>query len=365
MVDPIVTASLYCSRHIDRALHEAVSPFRAALQERLGADAYLWFYRYAKRGEHLKLRVHAPSAHADALRALLDEHAQRFLAVMADEPPVERISKGAMPAMDVEDELDADQPDRSLLWTTYQRTPVIVGDLRYVQDDRHMALFTQGLAASSDYALAEVIPAFAERSYHQKRQNAFLKLAIAGMSMTALAAPQWVTYFRYHRDWLIRHLVMISPPDVTAEVLTEELDQRLEGVRKILPSLANIMAAHRQQDDDSDESSPDAASPAEASAAEDPAGDSADGTPPEQTPFDVWRTATAAFFEHVSGYRGRPEYDCDPYSEDYAFLPMFKLLHACANQLGFRISHEAYLHHLLLQAATLSAESSGDTSAGS
>ncbi|ACY14044.1 hypothetical protein Hoch_1492 [Haliangium ochraceum DSM 14365] len=357
MADPIVTASLYCSRHIDRALHEAINPFRAALQEKLGAGAYLWFYRYAKRGEHLKLRVHAPSADADALRALLDEHVQRFLAVVADEPPVERISKGAMPAMDVEDELETDQPDRSLLWTTYQRTPVIVGDLRYVQDDRHMALFTQGLAASSDYALAEVIPAFAERSYHQKRQNAFLKLAIAGMSMTDLAAPQWVTYFRYHRDWLIRHLVMISPPEVTAEVLTEELDQRLEGVRRILPSLANIMAAHREEDDDSDENAPDSASATEESSAEQ--------TPPEPTPFDTWRTATAAFFEHVSGYRGRAEYDCDPYSEDYAFLPMFKLLHACANQLGFRISHEAYLHHLLLQAATLSAESSGDTSAGS
>ena len=36
---------------------------------------------------------------------------------------------------------------------------------------------------------------------------------------------------------------------------------------------------------------------------------------------------------------------------DRSFLPLFKVLHACANQLGFRISNEAFLYRLLIEAA--------------
>jgi hypothetical protein len=67
------------------------------------------------------------------------------------------------------------------------------------------------------------------------------------------------------------------------------------------------------------------------------------------------------FFEHVKGYRGRPEYDRDPYTDDHSFLPLFKVFHACANQIGLRISNEAYLHHLLLQAALASLEEAAAT----
>ena len=66
--------------------------------------------------------------------------------------------------------------------------------------------------------------------------------------------------------------------------------------------------------------------------------------------------AVQAFFAHVKGYRGRPEYARDPYTDDHTFLPLFKVFHACANQLGLRISNEALVYRFLLEAARASVE---------
>lgn len=325
MADPIVTASVYCSRHIDDLLREAVAPYRAAMRAELADDGFLWFYRYGKRGEHLKVRVHAPEPRRQPLREQLERAVSGFLETMAGAPPVERISKGALPPLDLEDAGEEDCPDRSLLWTTYQRTPVLVGDPVYVKDDRHMTLFLRALGASADYVLDQVVPASGEPGYLQRRQNSLLKLIIAGMAATDFPAGKWPVYFAYYRDWMIRHLVTVLPSATDAATITAELDGQLDKVRSVLPALARIMAGQR-------------------------AAGTADG------PLAGWSAAAREFFEHIEGYRNRSEYDCDPYTDDHTFLPLFKLFHACANQLGFRISHEAYLHHLLLQAANASLE---------
>jgi hypothetical protein len=334
MADPIVTANVYCSRHIDDLLRDAVAPFRSAMHDELSDDGFLWFYRYGKRGEHLKLRLHAPESRREALRASLEQTIARFLEVIADAPPVERISKSSLPPVDVEDAVDEDCPDRSMLWTRYQRSPVTVGDPIYVRDDRHMELFTRAAAASADFLLSEVLPASRDPKYLQRRQSSFLKLIIAGIATTDLAAAAWPVYFTYHRDWLIRHLVSQSPLGVDAAVLHAEIDGHLEKVRGALPALARIMDAQRAEVRDG-------------------------GAP--SGPLAAWTAAVREFFEYVAGYRGRPEYNRDPYTDDHAFLPLFKLFHLCANQTGLRISNEAYLHHLLLHAAIVSADDQAAT----
>lgn len=325
MADPIVTANVYCSRHIDDLLRDAVAPLRSALHDELDGEGLLWFYRYGKRGEHLKLRLHAPEPRREALQASLEQTISRFLTAIAGAPPVERISKSALPPVDVEDAIDGDHPDRSLLWTRYQRSPVVVGDPIYVRDDHHMALFTRAAAASADFLLSEVLPGSREPTYVQRRQNSFLKLIIAGMTATDFAAATWPTYFAYHRDWLIRHLVTQSLLGVDAAAIRAEIDGHLDKVRGTLPALARIMAAQRAEASD-------------------------DG------PLAAWHAAVGEFFAYVTGYRGRPEYNRDPYTDDHCFLPLFKVFHLCANQTGLRISNEAYLHHLLFHAAIASVE---------
>jgi hypothetical protein len=325
MPDPIITANIYCSRYIDDLLRDAVAPYRIAMRD-TNDDSFLWFFRYGKRGEHLKLRVHAPAARRDVLRANLEQTISRFLESIADAPlPAKRISKSALPSVDAEDALDDDYPDRSLLWTTYRRSPVIVGDPIYAQDDRHMTLFTRALAASADFLLAEVLPASREPGYLQHRQSSFLKLIIAGIASTGLETTQWSVYFRYHHDWLIRHLLSQVSLGVDAAALNAELTGHVDKVRGAIPALARIMTAHQ---------------------AERHGGNAPSGR------LATWRGAVHDFFSFVQRYRGRPEYDRDPYTDDHSFLPLFKVLHACANQLGFRISNEAFLYRLLIEAAT-------------
>jgi hypothetical protein len=58
----------------------------------------------------------------------------------------------------------------------------------------------------------------------------------------------------------------------------------------------------------------------------------------------------SAFYEHVSAYRGNQHFDRDPFTRDFAFLPIFKVLHFAANQFSFRISNEAYVFDLLFRA---------------
>lgn len=334
MADPIVTANIYCSRHIDDLLRDAVAPFRSAMHDELNGHGFLWFYRYGKRGEHLKLRLHAPEPRREALQASLEQTISRFLVAIADAPPVQRISKSALPPVDVEDAMDEDYPDRSMLWTSYRRSPVIVGDPIYVQDDHHMALFTRVAAASADFLLGEVLPASREPTYLQRRQNSFLKLIIAGMAATDFAAATWPVYFTYHRDWLIRHLVAQSPLGVDAAAISAEIEGHLDKARGALPALARIMAAQRAE--------------------------ARDGGAPSGL-LGAWSAAVREFFEYVRWYRGRAEYDRDPYTGDHSFLPLFKVFHACGNQFGLRISNEAYLHHLLLQAAVASVEDEAAT----
>lgn len=334
MADPIVTVNIYCSRHIDDLLRDAVAPFRSAMRDELGGDGFLWFYRYGKRGEHLKLRLHAPEPRREALQASLERTISRFLEAIADAPPVERISKSALPPVDVEDAIDEDRPDRSLLWTTYRRSPVVVGDPIYVRDDHHMALFTRAVAASAEFLLSEVLPASRERTYLQQRQNSFLKLLIAGMAATDFTADRWPVYHTYHRDWLVRHLVTSSPLGVDAAAIHAEIDGHLDKVRGTVPVLARIMTAQQAEVRDG-------------------------GAP--GGPLGAWSAAVREFFEYVRRYRGQPEYDRDPYTDDHSFLPLFKVFHACANQTGLRISNEAYLHHLLRQAALASVEEAAAT----
>jgi hypothetical protein len=329
MADPVVTANIYCSQYINELLRTAVAPFRSVMHDETDGHGFLWFFRYGKRGEHLKLRLHAPESHRGALHAGLEQTVSRFLETIDPVAPVDRISKSALPPVDVEDEPDEDYPDRAMLWTRYRRSPVVVGDPIYTQDDHHMARFTRAAAASADFLLGEVFPILREPTYLQRRQSSFLKLIIAGMAATDFAAATWPTYFTYHHDWLVRHLVAYSSLGVDAASLGAEIDGHLDKARAAVPALAQVMAAQRAE--------------------------RRDGRPPSG-PLGAWSDAVKSFFAYVQGYRGRPQYNRDPYTDDHTFLPLFKVFHACANQLGLRISNEAYLYRLLLEAAIASLE---------
>jgi len=329
MADPIISANIYCSQYINDLLRVAVAPFRSEMRDATDGHGFLWFFRYGKRGEHLKLRLHAPDGHREALQARLAPVIARFLDTIDPAAPEHRLSKSALPALDVEDEPDEDHPDRAMLWTHYRRSPVVVGDPIYTLDDHHMARFARAAAACSDFLLDEVLPASRDDAYLQRRQSAFLKLIIAGMAATDFTAATWVTYFTYHHDWLVRHLVAHGPRAVDEAELRAEIERHLDNARGAVPALAGVMSAQRAERRD---------------------GRISGG------PLGAWSDAVHNFFAYVQGYRGQAQYDRDPYTDDHSFLPLFKVFHACANQIGLRISNEAYLYGLLREAAIASAD---------
>ncbi|MBE4749495.1 hypothetical protein G4177_15120 [Corallococcus sp. ZKHCc1 1396] len=320
-----MTANIYCNQRLDELLAQAIAPLWTQLQFLHDKeDCFLWFTRYARRGEHLKLRVHGSARLAEEVRGRLEAEVSRFFGTLVEIAPSERIVNSQLPPIDVEDGSEGEAPDRSLLWTTYSRSPAVLGAESFVRDAEHSELFTRAMAECARLILVELAPDMTGQAYAQKRQSLFLKMLIAGISEASDAPAFWITYLTYHRDWLVRYFVANGDPHkVSHASILEDLEQKLAKSSSAIAPLGALIAAHA----------------------------GLDPVARYEGSLGGWRSGVAAFFRHIAGYRGQPEYDLDPYAADSTHLPLFKLLHGCANQLGFRMSNEAYLHHLLLRAA--------------
>jgi hypothetical protein len=332
--DPAVTASIYCNRQLDRLLHAVIAPFWREVRSR-HPDVWIWFFRYGRGGEHLKLRIHGPAAVGDIVRALLERHLEPFFANPVSDPPDGVwISKSALPPLDLEDETEDDYPNKSLLWTHYRRRPEPFGCELYTRDDTHLELFVRTQAAAAEVLLERLAPEVDGPRFAQVRQNLFIKLLVLGLAATDFDAAQWAAYHAYHREWLIQTLVRI-PGTISRQAILEELETRLGAGRAGALALASRIEA----------------------------GVAAERPPASPDAFGSWSRAMTDFFGHVRAYRGRPEYDQDPFTRDFAYLPLHKVFNGVANQFGYRLSHEAYVHHLLCVAAEAAAAAVGESEA--
>ncbi|GMU07989.1 lantibiotic dehydratase C-terminal domain-containing protein [Corallococcus caeni] len=324
--DPALSANLYCDHHLDALLQQAIAPFWSELREDGHLrHAALWFTRYTRRGEHLKLRLHLPVERVPWARERLEAAAARFFGSLKDVPLPERNPPSFAPPIDVEDQPTTNAPDRSLLWTTFRRSPVVLGTERYLQDSRHAGLFAQALSASAEVVLTQLMPEVPRPTYARKRQSLLIQMLIAALGETAFTAAQWQAYLEYHHGWLLRHLLSNKESSTfTRESILAEFDQRALQMQPAIDALSATMAVELKQ---------------------------GPGSVPPDHELSDWRTSVRAFFQHAATYRGHADYDVDPYTGDFAFLPLFKLLHGCANQFGFRVNNELYTHHLLLLAA--------------
>lgn len=318
-----LSANLYCDRGLDDVLRRVVSPLSQRLERRGAAPPPLWFTRYARRGQHLKLRIHADEAERLAIGAELEALAGSLWESLpprdASSPP--RLSNPALPAIDREDEPEEDCPDRSLLWTRYRPSPLTFGNECYLADPRHLDLFCDCLSAHTRCVLRS-LAAGAPDAPAKLGQPRLLQAVIAGLFALDLTPAEQLDYLRYHRDWHLRYLLSQSPAETRPEEVLANLDRKVERTAATVESLSAIIAEQRAR----------------------AGGEEDDG-------WGELRAALAAFFAHVSTYRGRPEFDVDPYTSDAAFLPLFKVLHGIANQLDVAIYLEMYTYQLILRSA--------------
>lgn len=320
--NPILSANLYCSGRLDDALYRAVAPFWKRVRHDV-QDGYVWVVRYARGGEHLKIRLHGPEDLRTRLQEELEESIESYLASLSGLPAAQRTIIRDQPPIDPEDQTDGEHPDRTLLWTRYRHSPVTLGAETFLNDEKFTARFTRCLGGACELMLDS--PIFKEEGIPlQARQSLILKLAILACSAFGFDPDKRAEYLAYHRDWLVRFLLTKTDPAKADEAwMIEMLDGKVRNAGSAVETLAGVMEAQDNRGD-------------------------------QEAPSDAnlsLRRALAELFDHVRGFRGNPEYDLDPYTRDHAFLPIFKVLHGFANQAGLAIPHEAYTYHLLLRSA--------------
>lgn len=319
--DPLVTASVYADRQLDAVLLGGVVPWWTAVAAEVEArGGYLWTVRYSRRGDHLKLRLHAPPELEARLRATAGEAIARCLAALPALDGARRI-RTDVPAIDAEDEGDDAQPDRTLVWTRYRRSQVSLGAEPWLDDDRYAACETAVLGAGFGLLAAAVPEVAGGEIPHRVRQSTLLKAVITGLAALGLGARAG-DYLAYHRDWLLRFFV--GDRGREAEFLAR-LDQRVAATPATVERLRAVAAANWSP---------------------------ADGHGDEAADHVAWRAAAARLAAYVGGFRDRPQYLTDPFADDPLFPAAFKALHGTANQLGLPPTEEAFVHHLLWHAGS-------------
>ena len=323
--DPVLTASLYCDGRLDEIFRNVLAPFRQELgvYDAEGA-CYLWTVRYARRGEHLKIRLHGPEERRPLLQSLLEDIAGNYFAALG--PPEQgapRQVSEKSPPIDTEDSGEGLFPDRTLLWTGYKRSHVSLAGEPFLLDDHYVALFTRCAAAGCNQVIqvlqldsSGIIPP-------SVRPSTLLKMVIDALS--SLQAEKRAMYLAYHRDWLIRFTLLKrhTDPEQAQKVLTH-LDHRLQSMA------AKVEATRRTQEERWE----------------------GNGEPADAN----WRRSFAALSRYAEAVCQNPDYHIDPFARDPRFAFFFKVLHGLANQLGLSMMDEAFVHHLLLRAAEGMAE---------
>ena len=316
MIDPLLTANVYCSGLLDGLLAGAILPFRQALRRTpMEERCLLWTIRYSRRGEHLKVRLHGDPEDRDALRQLFTEHVESYLETARNAPSeTPRTGRSDVPPIDPEDELPGESPDHSLLWTTYRRSHVSLGGSPWLEDDLFVGHATRCLARGCDLVLAALEGG--SGSSLGARQKLLIKALLSGLGALGLGEPaRAADYLRYHRGWLLRFF--LDEEGKEKQVL-EHFGVQAGRMAATIGQMRRITRTQWEQR--------------------------------REVPEGGWEGALAGLAGYTGSFQDRVNYQVDPFTTNVTFPPAFKVLHGLANQAGLPPLEEAYVHHLVLTA---------------
>lgn len=324
--DPVLAANLYCKDHLDDLIGVVIKPFWDQFITRDPDHIYyIWLFRYSRCGEHLKLRIHGPARELALLRALLQKASDSYFSVSGEPPTDSAAPRRDVPPIDREDLALQDYPDRSLLWTNYERSIISLGPRPFLLDDTYVALFTRCLGMACQVILAGLdrqLPSHELHFSHRFRQATLLKLILSGLTLAGLTAKERLAYLTYHRDWLIRGMLAQKEPAWRNEA---EIIRRFGAQAAKLDGMIGAIAelARSRWEDLVLEAEPVLAS---------------------------WQHAVADFARHLSLDKGDAGSLPDPFADNLMFPALFKMFHVIANQIGLKKQDEALSYHLLLLA---------------
>jgi hypothetical protein len=314
--DPALSVSCYADGILDAAVREGVSPLLQALQARNDAPWSLWFIRYSRGGEHLKLRLHGPTDEVSSICALVSETVGVWLrTVPVAAASGARRSRPDAPAIDPEDETECEYPDRTLIWTRYRRSTVSLGPAPLLEDDDYTSHLVASLAAGAEIAVCALEGP--EPVTSGARQRPLLRALAEGLGALPLSADRRSEYLAYHRDWLLRFLAGgADEVEAGRGALEAESDRMGAAVVQLSGALQSAWTA---------------------------------GAPPP--PAASFAASLVALHGTLERFRGDAAYDVDPFARGPLFPALFKAFHGLANQLGIAAREEAFVHHLCLRAA--------------
>ncbi|MEM6794271.1 MAG: lantibiotic dehydratase C-terminal domain-containing protein [Acidobacteriota bacterium] len=318
--DPLVTANLYCAGESDRAIVRVLGP----LQRQPGdSSRSLWFMRSRRRGEHLKIRLHCSEREAPRLEAQLLERSASFFAELdAEQRSSQRdpARKSGGAAIDEEDEIEGLAEDRSLLFTTYRRSPVALGGPPFTDRDRFLHLFTRALGAGCSWQLRD--GSSSQASPPAGRSLLFFRMTLLGLSALGLEPSLRPEMLLYLRDWQVRApLLQRGAPQHQADRWLERTRQGLEPQAALADAISALALAY-------------------------PAG----GLPQDLEAVErEWWSALRNLAEDVEAFRESPDFRVDPFAEDMLFAPVIKVFTGAAYQLGMGTLEVARCAQLMLQ----------------
>ncbi len=204
--DPRLSANIYCSGRLSEVLCKVVRPLWNEIQPIASEEnGYLWTMRYARRGEHLKLRLHGGPAVEQAARERLPTALSAYLDTLPDTASDhERLTTPTVAPIDAEDQEAEDHSDRSFRWTTYQRNHISLGSSPYQDHDEYVAALTRTLACGTEVILERLDTNAVGVAPFGKVQGLLLQLVIAGLGASGFDNHHRSACLRYHRDWLLR-----------------------------------------------------------------------------------------------------------------------------------------------------------------
>ena len=316
--DPNITLSAYPGSDVDRLLIEGVAPLWLEFQEECGPlAAALWFMRYRRCGEHVKLRVYVDPSHA----TYFNEKVVKFISSILDKSRKQKQMDGPGlmgkhdPPIDEEDKAQSNYPTGRILWTHYNRSHVTFGGEPYLSDDEYVRLFSQCLVASCESVLARFSKNAGTTVPHAVRIVTLMVLIESGLRAAGLDAPA-LRYLEYHRDWLVRFVVLKTGGAAQQqESVLGRFDARLAENQANWQRVIRAARAWKE-------------------------------SPPEFP--NAWSIVIDRLMCYVRKLISNGAYLIDPYAPNPSFSVLFKVLHGAANQTGLSLLDEATVYQSLI-----------------
>jgi hypothetical protein len=306
---PVISASIYCHGFVEGLLREVIVPFWKSTKTTL-PQSNLWVIRYARGGQHLKLRLHVPADEHVACAARLQDVVEMFFAGLPAPSECERDAAAHLPPIDPEDSADGLRPDRRLIWTRYRYLPELIGAEPLSAASGFEAAFVRCLSASTEVVL-DWLDTLGNKDLSSGRQmNIALKLLLAAVAGIHPYPETRAHYLAYQRDWLLR----VSRNRELALALFEYKAGTFSAQQTTLGALLT-------------------------------------GTPPCDGALGIWSRAIGDLVRFCLEQVGQQDLSTlDQESEQLVYFALSRLVHNAMNPTAIGASNEAYLCHLLRSA---------------